>query len=40
MKQNIVGVIASVLQSSRLLKNSAELQSCENLNRIDLTDFN
>ena len=39
MKQNIVGVIASVLQSSRLLKNFAELQSCEDVNQIDLTDL-
>jgi len=39
MKQNIVGGIASVLQSSRLLKNFAELQSCEDVNQIDLTDL-
>lgn len=39
MKQNIVGGIASVLQSSRLLKNFDELQSCEDVNQIDLTDL-
>jgi hypothetical protein len=39
MKLNMMDVIASVLQSSRLLKNFAELQSCEDVNQIDLTDL-